>query len=111
MGVESMSGLRSLLEGNGLEGYIENFERYGFDEESITAVELRDYDVLGIAGDDRQKLFKLIQRLRNGAENGEGAGDALSNPTALPAEDLPPPGYAAPSEPSSIHVPERKPRV
>ena len=35
----------------GLQNYVENFERYGFDEESITAVELRDYDVLGIAGE------------------------------------------------------------
>lgn len=56
------AGLRDLLRGNGLDAYIDNFERYGFDEESITAVELRDYDVLGIAGEDRQKLFKLIQR-------------------------------------------------
>jgi len=58
----SGGGLRGLLSGNGLDTYIDNFERYGFDEESITAVELRDYDVLGIAGEDRQKLFKLIQR-------------------------------------------------
>ena len=34
-----------------LAGYVANFERYGIDEESITAVELRDYDVLGIAGE------------------------------------------------------------
>ena len=55
-------GLRELLSGNELEKYIDNFEKYGFDEESITAVELRDYDVLGISGEDRQTLYKLIQR-------------------------------------------------
>ena len=31
-----------------LAGYVANFERYGFDEESITAVELRDYDVSSV---------------------------------------------------------------
>jgi len=77
-------GLRELLSGNELEKYIDNFEKYGFDEESITAVELRDYDVLGISGEDRQTLFKLIQRLR-GASGAEAPQAPAAAAAAAPA--------------------------
>jgi len=84
--------LRELLTTNGLDGYIDNFERYGFDEESITAVELRDYDVLGIGGEDRQKLFKLIQRFVSNPPHSPPPGPGrLTQHEFIPAADVPAP--------------------
>jgi len=102
--------LRELLSGNELEKYIDNFEKYGFDEESITAVELRDYDVLGISGEDRQTLFKLIQRLRgaSGAEAPQAPAAAAAPAPAPIVTELPAAAYV--SEPSPPTPPARKPQ-